>query len=105
MLVTCDGSAAGTVTKLDWLAWTAAVGNSAQRRRLLQWVFALAKSRGAAGGRVPMSDFYDVTTVRLHASRGVTLIARVFDRLFGRDSAGGYLTVRGRGLLSAQCMR
>ena len=60
----CDVRAAGTVTKLDWLAWTAAVGNIAQRQKLLQWVFDLAESRGAVGGRVPMSDFYDVTTVR-----------------------------------------
>ena len=60
----CNVSNAGTVTKLDWLAWTAAVGNIAQRQKLLQWVFDLAESRGAVGGRVPMSDFYDVTTVR-----------------------------------------
>jgi hypothetical protein len=64
----CNVFNAGTVTKLDWLAWTAAVGNIAQRQKLLQWVFDLAESRGAVGGRVPMSDFYDVTTVRLFAA-------------------------------------
>ena len=57
------------MTKLDWLAWAAAVGDSVQRQQLLQWVFALAVSRGAEGGRVPMSDFYDVTTVRWIAAR------------------------------------
>ena len=70
MLVMCDDCATGTVTKLDWLAWTASVGDSEQRQQLLQWVFALATSRGAGGGRVPMSDFYDVTTVRWLAACG-----------------------------------
>jgi hypothetical protein len=31
---------------------------------MLNWVFELAVSRGSSGGRVPLSDFYDVATVR-----------------------------------------
>lgn len=103
----CNVFAAGTVTKLDWLAWTAAVGDAAQRQKLLQWVFALATSRGAEGGRVPMSDFYDVTTVRILATCRKWRVLRAFliSPTFCRVRAGGRRTVRGRGLLLAQCMR